>query len=510
METMFGVPENTREILVDPRFLLAAFAVGVVTSMIAAFIPARSAARLEPVQALQKGKYQVLGAGENRARRNTALVATAASVVCFALSRNRTAFYIGALLTVLSALLLTPFLALELARLLRYPLKWLRPIEGSLAADSLIQAPRRTSATVAALMLSLALAIAHGGVSLGSVQSIKEWMSGTLNPDLFVNASEVVAAHDFRFPAGMEAELEQIPGIAEVQPVRTSRVKFRAQPIMIVAADVAKVSRRVHRVVIAGDLENMNRLSAAGKGIIIAENLANLQNLRIGDVLELATPSAPLRLPIVGIIRDYSNQLGSVFLDRNVFVRYFQDDTIDIFRVYLKPGASGETVRRLIVERLGGRRRLFVLLNGEVREYVMKAVNQWLGMTYIQVFVALIVAILGIVNTLTVSIADRRRELAVLRAVGGFRAQIRGTIWLEAAAIGIIGLVLGVVTGAIFLYYELEAIAQDIAGTPLSYQFPFGLVALLLPVILFCALISAILPAETAVRGSLVEALEYE
>src|SRR6185436_1288020 len=196
--------------------------------------------------------------------------------------------YTGALLTVLSALLLTPFLALELTRLLRYPMKWLRPIEGSLAADSLIQAPRRTSATVGALMLSLALAIAHGGVSLGSVKSIQEWMTGTLNPDLFVNASEVVAAHDFRFPAAMEAELEQIPGIAEVQPVRTSRVKFRGQPIMIVSADVLKVSRRIHRIVIAGDLETMNRRSDEGTGIIVAENLANLQKLRLGEVFELA------------------------------------------------------------------------------------------------------------------------------------------------------------------------------------------------------------------------------
>ena len=81
---------------------------------------------------------------------------------------------------------------LELARLLLRPMKWLRPIEGALAADSLIQAPRRTSATVAALMLSLALAIAHGGVSLASISSINEWVAGTLNPDLYVSTSETL------------------------------------------------------------------------------------------------------------------------------------------------------------------------------------------------------------------------------------------------------------------------------------------------------------------------------
>ncbi len=350
----------------------------------------------------------MLGAGENRVRRNIALAALAVSAVCFPLSFYRPAFYVGALMTVVAALLLTPFLSLSLARILRYPLHWLRPVEGALAADSLIQAPRRTSATVAALMLSLALAIAHGGVSLGSVKSITEWMNGTLNPDLFVNASQIVAAHDFRFPASMEAEFAQIPEIAEVQPVRTTRVKFRGQPIMIVAGDAARTNKRIRRIVVSGDPATMNRLSDEGKGVIIAENMANLHKLKVGDYFEVAAPAGQLRLPIVGVARDYSNQLGSLFVDRKVYIKYFNDDTIDFFRVFLKPGASAGDARRGIQERLGRNRRLFVLMNEEVRKYVLDAVNQWLGMTYLQVFVALIVGILGIVNTLTVSISDRR------------------------------------------------------------------------------------------------------
>jgi len=102
------------------------------------------------------------------------------------------------------------------------------------------------------------------------------------------------------------------------------------------------------------------------------------------------------------------------------------------------------------------------------------------------------------------------RELGVLRAVGGLRGQIRGTVWLEAAAIGIIGLVLGLLTGAVLLYYELQAIEHDISGMPFAYEFPWGIAAALVPVILLAALGAAILPAESAVRGSLVEALEYE
>jgi putative ABC transport system permease protein len=510
MERILGVPQNAQEVLVDPWFLAAAMAAGVFTSMIAAAIPARSAARVEPVQALQKGRYQVLAAGENRMRRNAALASALAAVVCLAFSAYRPAFYLGYLLTVLAGLLLTPLLSLLLAKLLRYPMKWLLPVEGALAADSLIQAPRRTSATVAALMLSLALVIGQGGVARAAFDSIAEWTHTTLNPDLFVSASETLAARDFHFPAAMYADLEKIPGIADIQPVRTARVQFRGKPVMIIAVELEKVARRVHRIPVAGDPDTMNRLAAQEKGVLIGDNLAILEKLKLGDPIDLATPAGPLRLPVVGIIRDYSNQLGAIFLERKAYIRYFQDDTVDLFRVYVKPGVRVDDVRRDIVDRLGSRRRMFVLLNQDVRDYVLGLTNQWLGMTYLQVLVAVLVAVLGIVNTLTVSIADRRQELGVLRAVGGLRSQIRGTVWMEAAAIGFIGLVLGIATGAINLYYELQAIQQDLTGMSLAYQFPFGIVAILVPVILLAALGAAVLPAESAVRGSLVEALEYE
>jgi putative ABC transport system permease protein len=510
MESMLGVPQNAQAITLEPWWLAMAVALGVAVSMAAAFIPARNAARVEPIQALQKGKYQVMGAGENRARRWAAVVAAVCAAACLAGSANRGVFYAGFLLTVVAFLLLAPFLAVELAKLLRRPMKWLRPVEGALAADSLIQAPRRTSATVAALMLSLALVIAQGGMARASYASIEQWLTTSLNPDLFVTASETISARDFHFPAGMRGEIEALPGVDEVQPVRTARIQFRGKPVMVIAIELQQMARRVHRIVVAGDANEMNRLAAEEKGVIVAETLANMDKLRLGEMLEIPTPTGPLRLPIVGVVREYSNQLGSIFLERKAYVHYFQDDTVDIFRVYLKRGASAMDVRAAIVERLGRKRRLFVLLNREVRDYVLKLTDQWLGMTYLQVIVAVLVAVLGIVNTLTVSIADRRRELGVLRAVGGLRAQIRGAVWLESAAIGIIGLALGIGMGAIVLYYELQAIQRDFNGMALDYAFPWGMAALLVPVILAAALGSAILPAERAVRGSLVEALEYE
>jgi putative ABC transport system permease protein len=140
----------------------------------------------------------------------------------------------------------------------------------------------------------------------------------------------------------------------------------------------------------------------------------------------------------------------------------------------------------------------------------MKLLDNWFALTYNQIAVAILVAVLGIVNTLTVSITDRRRELGVMQAVGGLRNQIRHTIWIEAISIGVIGLILGTALGAINLYYVLDMIKSDLGGIELDYIFPVAFMLVMIPTILIAALIAAIGPAESAVRGTLVEALEYE
>jgi putative ABC transport system permease protein len=507
---IYGVVQQAEEITTRPSLLLLALTIGVITSIVAAFIPARQAARVDPVQALQKGKYQVLSAGESRARVLIAAVLGAISLICLTAGDSRVLFYLGYVLVILVALLLGPLLSLGLARLLRPLLKWMRPVEGALAADTLIQAPRRTSASVAALMLSLALVVAFGGIARASYSSIIDWVEGALNPDLFVTPSQDIVIRTLRFPRAMQKELEAEPGVERVQPVRNARVMFRGTPVMIVATDVASVAEKVKRDAVEGDERTMYRETAAGRGLIVSDNLAQLQRLRVGNLLEIPAPHGTISLPIVGVIVDYSDQQGSILMDEAVFQRYWRDDSVNAFRVYLHAGIAVPDVKQRILSRYAGVRQVFVLTNAELKAYIVRITDQWFGLTTVQIAVAVLVAILGIVNTLTVSITDRRRELGVLRAVGGLGGQIRRTIWMEALSIGTLGLVLGFALGAINLYYILQIVHRDIAGMRLGYEFPFQVTLALVPTILAAAFLAAIWPARTAVRGSLVEALEYE
>ncbi len=507
---IYGIAQKADEISTDPILMTFAVVLGVITSVIAAVIPARNAARVDPVQALQKGKYQQLSAGENRVRRIAALVVAIAAAGCLLFERYRIFFYLGDALTLLAALLLTPTFALWLARALRPFMRWMRPVEGTLAADSLLQAPRRTSGAVAALMLSLALVVALGGLTRASYDSIFGWLTVALNPDLFVSPSQSLTQRDFRFPESMGAQLRAIPGVGDVQMVRDARVEIQGKPTMFVAADVNDLRRHATLPPVAGNTEEMFRLAGQGKAILASENFAMLRGFRLGDIVDVPTPGGTLHLPIAGIVTDYSDEQGSLLIDRSLYKRYWNDSTVNIFRIYLAPGAAEAEVKRRILEKFGNQRRLFVLTNREVRRYILRLTDQWFGITYVQIAVAVLVAVLGIVNTLTVSITDRRRELGVLQAVGGLRNQIRGTIWLEALAVGIVGLILGLALGALQLYYSLHISAEDMAGLRLSYEYPYSIALLLLPGILLVAFLSAIAPAEAAVRGSLVEALEYE
>ena len=510
LEGIYGVAERAEEVSADPRLLTAAIAIGIATSMIAAWLPARSASRVDPVQALQKGKYQVLTAGENRARRLTAAVMMAAALVMLWIGRSIW-FYAGYALIIVAALLLVPTIALWFSRALRPVLKWLRPVEGALAADSLIQSPRRTSGAVAALMLSLGQVIGLGGVSRESYSSILDWLNTALNPDLFVAGSQNLSDRTFRFPKTLGDEIGRIPGVEDFQTVRSFRLNVGGIPIMLIVIDAESFERRGHRPLVAEDPRGMYPLARSGQGVIVSDNFARLQGQKVGDHVDLATPGGLLSLPIAGIITDWSDQQGSVFLDRAVYEQYWKDDTVNVVRVYVNKGTDPMAVRQRILERLSpAYPRMLVFTNAEVRSWVLQLTDQWLQLTYSQVFIAVIVAILGIVNTLTVSIIDRKRELGVLRAVGGFRRQIRQTVWMEAVAIGLVGLSLGLLFGAANLYFLLQITGRDLSGMYLPYRFPFSIAAMLFPTILAAAFFSALWPAEAAVRASLVEALEYE
>jgi putative ABC transport system permease protein len=331
-------------------------------------------------------------------------------------------------------------------------------------------------------------------------------VTGTLDADFLVAPAENLKDLTLRFPSGMEQDLGAIEGVAVVQPVRAARVSVRnSQPILF-ALDVVRLSPRARRRAIPVNTERIHQLAAEGRGVIVSDNFAAREHVHVGDALDLPAPDGALRLPVLGIYKDFTDPQGAIVMDRSLYRRRWHDDTVNLFRLYLRPGASAEAVRKQVVARVGANRALFVYSSADLRRHILGLAGRWFEITYAQLAIALLVAILGIANALTVSIADRRRELGMLRAVGGLRRQVRITVWMEAAAMAVVGFVLGLAFSLVNIFYALSIFS----GHALEFRFPALLAAALLPMLVAAALVAAILPGEAAVRAQLVSALEYE
>src|SRR5436853_7438768 len=124
----------------------------------------------------------------------------------------------------------------------------------------------------------------------------------------------------------MSSFIAAVPGVDQVQLVRNARVPYRGIPVMVIAIETEKVAQTVHRVPVAGTPDEMNRQTAEGKGLIASDSFATIHGLHMGDIVELPAPEGLLALPIAGIVRDYSDMQGSVFIDRTVYTRWWNDE----------------------------------------------------------------------------------------------------------------------------------------------------------------------------------------
>jgi putative ABC transport system permease protein len=207
---------------------------------------------------------------------------------------------------------------------------------------------------------------------------------------------------------------------------------------------------------------------------------------------------------------DYSSDSGSLLIDREVYKRLWKDDRVDTFDLMLQKGFEPDEVKRDIQRRFVDSRNVFILTNKDMRAELMRLTDQFLSLQYMQLIVAVVVAILGIINSLMVSITERKREIGILRGLGGERGQVRKAILLEAVCIGLVAVILGIGGGTIMGYYSVASFGAAFNGWVFPYFFPTAISLGLIPGVLFVSLLAAWYPSSRALKIPIVEALAYE
>jgi putative ABC transport system permease protein len=526
-----------------------ALAAGTATALLAALVPALSAAWEEPADAVRRAPssaraaYRVLHAAVC-----VLLILTGLTLVVV---RDRLPPRIGsfgAIVFLLPGMLVaTPLLTAAAVRLLRPAFRHLLGVTERLAADNLARSPGRTGLVIGALAAGIALVVQNAGVTASSEDAALTWVDRSIAADLFVTAYDPASpgTQNLTMDDRVGRLLASLPEIQKIVPVRFRRVNFRDNiMVYLIALDAAEfyTPERLERPM--PGLEVFRDLHEPGTAMV-SENFAALHHVKVGDRIPLQGPHGPVEFRVIGTLLDYSWNRGSVFLDREQYARLFEDDHVDIYEVYVRPDAEqtrlqltaalsaapqapflsslpwqalgrpvarpdAEAAAENIRRRWGAQESLFVQTRGDLRDTIRAMIRRMSMFSYAQEVVVIIVAALGVVMALLISVLQRQRELGLLRAVGASRSQVLRSVLAEAALMGVVGSLIGTLFGIPLEWYALHVILLDEAGFTFPAEVPWAQVAAVVLVGMSVATLAGLLPALRAVRLRIADAIAYE
>ena len=523
IELMRSLDFPVGDLVFTPLAPIAAVLTGLVTAVGGAFHPARRAGRTSPIRA-------VLGTEGLRPRLRARRAVLGLILIGLGLAG---AFWLGAaeeVTTVVAAAgmtgtiaiffgisLVAPFVIRPLVRILSLPLRLVFPVEGRLAADAARSDPGRTAATATALMIGLSLVVAVNSLGSSFLKTISDEFDRSFARDLTVQPTGFAPGQGPQqtISRSLRDRLVKIPEAAVVARERfifTSNLPgpkgkttedgllFGFQPVPYEKVDTTDVE--------GAPREEAFRRIAEGE-VSVGKAYAEEKDLAVGDMLKLEGPSGTRHARVAGLVETvvFGGQTVGMSLETMEKVYGASGDS----ELALK--ATSEDARPVLrrkVERIVREDypNLSVLSNEELKADVEDQVNEQFGIFYAIVGVAIFASLFGIVNTLTMSVIERTREIGVLRALGASRWQVRRSIADESLVIGLIGALLGIAVGTGLGAALLQGLSAGVPGVvyrpPVTTMIWVGVAGLVL------GLIASIIPARRAARLDVIKAISYE
>lgn len=493
---------------------LAAPFVGMATAVLGAFIPARMAARLPPVEVIKSGALERRNGTRTRLGLMTSLPLLAACFVLVRHPRTTWEWTVAGLIAGLIALVLAgPHVVSLLGRPL---LRWSssRGATLFLAADSVVKFPARTSLTVVALGGSLSLVVALAGTIQSLERDIVAWMNDVFAFDLSLQVNELSASPyaTGRMPGSFIDVVRRDPQCGEAYGVRATFLEYAGDDVLLIAYDVEPFQRgRVQRGKSrdpAGDLAAAAAMRA-GK-IAVSTNFAVIHGLDIGDRIELATPAGRRAFEIAHVQIDHSWFRGVLFMDLTLYRELWNDDTLTYIDIRLAPAADLEAYRAELTQRWNASHGVFVNRTQDLIDYGVRIMREWFRLANVQLLLAVIIGGVGVANTLLISVITQSRQIALLRAIGASAGHIRRMLATEAALVGLAGGVCGCVLGLITARWLILPMMIKASGIAPPFVVPVGAMAAAMAAALAISLGASVLPLRAVRRIDIVQGIGYE
>lgn len=501
--TALGFDLPATGLVVSLRTVVAGLAVGTLVTVISAIVPARRASRIPPVAALQDVTAEPRRLSALRIARGAILAAGGAAVLgwgLFASSGNLVLWVgVGAAAVFLGVSILGPLVARPVSRVLGAPLAV--RATGRLAQQNAMRHPSRTAATAAALMVGVTLVSLMTIIAASMKTSANSVINSALRAD-FIVSSGGVAGGSSGFSPRIEQSLSALPQVAAVTGIRSGTVLVYGKTTPVVGADPIKASELFNMGVTQGRLASLTP-----SGIAVSTQVANSRHLSLGSPVAMTFPVTGRKAFTVQAIYSVRELAGDYVLPLAAAKANFpQNLDIDVF-IKLAPGVSAGTGHHAIETVLAAYPNSTLMDQAQYKAQYAKQVNQMLNLVYGLLALAVIIALIGIANTLVLSVYERTRELGLLRAVGTTRGQLRSIVRLESLVISLLGAIEGLVLGILFGWAIVAAMhTQGVT----HLVFPVAQLLVLTVLAGLAGIVAAISPSRRAARLDILKAVTTE
>ncbi|MDP8947078.1 MAG: ABC transporter permease [Actinomycetota bacterium] len=503
------------ELVISPFALVSAMVVGTAVTVLAALLPARRAGRVSPVEAMRTSSGTT---GE--ARRTTRLAPLLGLLLVgvgapwiYYLAKNLSAnldglLYASGIAAVIGAFLgvslVVPVLVRPLAALFSPILQLLFGVEGRMAAANATRNRGRTALTASALMVGISLVVAFAALGGSVLGSIRSYLEGSLGSDYVVQPTSQNS--DITFSAQLPERIAGIPGVEKTTSLASTFLRDGEEANLVFGVDQSYPE--IFRVnYAAGGPDAFKEL--VNGGALVGKQFAETRKLRVGSRVELPTPKGPKEYRVEGVVKnDILGGGGGIYLSRKTLARDFNESEGEFLAIKAAPGTDRDKLTREVEEVLRDYPQFSLYSNAEWKAQIESDFNRQYVFFYAIMGVSVAVSAFGVINTLSMSVFERTREIGILRAVGTTRLQVGRLVIEEGIVISLIGCLVGVAVGSALGY--LFVLGSGAGGFEVDFYYPKvpALAALLSGLLI--GIFAGLLPARSAARKSIVEAVQYE
>ena len=489
---------------ITPAQIALAFAFGLGASLVAAWRPAREAASCDPAIVLRQGS---MGEGDATARGwapwGVAGLLLSALLSWMALREGGRFLGFAAIGFLIAGFsLLVPFVVRIFARLATGPGWMVR-----LASQHLVRSLHRNAVTIAALAVGAAMTVSVSVMIHSFRASVERWLGNTLSADLFIApaANEITGLQNF-LPPGAVDWIRSEPRVKEVGTFREIVVPWGGR-----SATLAVIDGKARGALefLQGGPGAAAEFSKPGKAAV-SESFSNRHGTKPGDVLEFSSPTGPARFEVVGVIRDFTRDSGLVMIERSNFSAHWSDTRLHSLSIILNNPAEASVLAEDFRQALGRDGEFAIYTNSDLRRRVLEIFDQTFAVTSVLRTIAVVVAVAGVLLSLSTLVLEREREIGVLRSQGASPGQIRGLVLAEASMVGLLSSVVGILCGAAMAMILTWVINKAFFGWTIDLRYPWGVIAATPLWILPAALLAAWLPATRASRIPPARAIRFE